>query len=84
MSVSEEWEELHLTPQGWKDGSYRHAPGAPVMIEPPSNDVLMVRRDVATLCGGPSRVKENRTPRTDDVSQIEQLLLKYGAPVFGV
>jgi hypothetical protein len=54
------------------------------MIEPPSNDVLMVRRDVATLCGGPSRVKENRTPRTDDVSQIEQLLLKYGAPVFGV
>ncbi|EFP66038.1 MAG: translation initiation factor 1 [Ralstonia sp.] len=84
MFASEEWEELHLTPEGWKDGSYRHVPGDPVMIEPPANDVLTVRRHVAAVYGGPSRVTEDRTPRTDDIGQIEQLLLKYGAPVFGV
>jgi hypothetical protein len=54
------------------------------MIEPPANDVLTVRRHVAAVYGGPSRVTEDRTPRTDDMGQIEQLLLKYGAPVFGV
>ncbi|CAD16410.1 hypothetical protein L665_03770 [Ralstonia solanacearum SD54] len=84
MSVCDEWEELHLTPEGWKDGSYRHEPGAAVIIAPPVNEVLTVRRHVAAVYGGPSRVTEDRTPRTDDMSQIEQLLLKYGAPVFGV
>jgi hypothetical protein len=84
MSVSDEWEELHLTPDGWRDGSYRHEPGDAVIVAPPANDVLTVRRHVAAVYGGPSRVTEDRTPRTDDMSQIEQLLLKYGAPVFGV
>lgn len=84
MSVSDEWEELHLTPEGWKDGSYRHEPGDAIIIEPPADDVLTVRRHVAAVYGGPSRVTEDRTPRTDDMRQIEQLLLKYGAPVFGV
>ncbi|WP_197386902.1 translation initiation factor 1 [Ralstonia pseudosolanacearum] len=83
MSASEEWEELHLTP-GLENGSYQHVPGDPVMIEPPANDVLTVRKHLAAVCGGPSRVKEDRAPRTDDMDQIEQLLLKYGAPIFGV
>ncbi|MFX8347292.1 hypothetical protein ABTL51_20465, partial [Acinetobacter baumannii] len=74
MSVSDEWEELHLTPDGWKDGSYRHEPGDAIIIEPPVNDVLTVRRHVAAVYGGPSRVTEDRTPRTDDMNQIEQLL----------
>ncbi len=84
MSVIEEREELHLTPDGWKDGSYRHVPGEAIIVAPPANDVLTVGRHVAAVYGGPSRVTEDRTPRTDDMSQIEQLLLKYGAPVFGV
>lgn len=79
-----EWEELHLTPEGWKEGRYRHEPGAAVVVAPPPNEVLTVRRHVAAVYGGPSRVTEDRTPRTDDMNQIEQLLLKYGAPVFGV
>lgn len=84
MSVSDEWEELHLTPDGWEAGSYRHEPGDAVIVEPPVNDVLTVRRHVAAVYGGPSRVTEDRTPRTDDMPVIEQLLLKYGAPAFSV
>lgn len=84
MSACDEWEELHLTPEGWKDGSYRHEPSAAVVVAPPANQVLTVRRHVAAVYGGPSRVTEDRTPHTDDMSQIEQLLLQYGAPVFGV
>ena len=84
MSVSDEWEELHLTPEGWRAGSYRHEPGDAVIVEPPANDVLTVRRHVAAVYGGPSRAIEDRTPRTDDMSQIARLLLKYDAPVFGV
>lgn len=84
MPVCDEWEELHLTPDGWKAGSYRHEPGDAILIAPPADEVLTVRRHVAAVYGGPSRVIEDRTPRTDDMEQIEHLLLKYGAPVFGV
>ena len=84
MSICEEWELMHLTPQGWKDGSYRHAPGDAIEIAPPADDVLTVRRHVTATYGGPSRVIEDRTPHTDDMALIERLLSTYGAPGFGV
>ncbi|WP_454766338.1 translation initiation factor 1 [Cupriavidus campinensis] len=84
MSVCEEWEIMHLTPEGWKDGSYRHEPGDAVAIAPPADDVLTVRRHVSAAYNGPSRVIEDRTPRTEDMALIEQLLSKFGAPGFGV
>lgn len=83
-STNDEWEIMHLTPAGWMDGSYRHEPGEAVAIAAPADDVLTVRRHVSATYGGPCRVVEDRTPRTEDMALIEQLLTKFGAPGFGV
>ncbi|WP_420995202.1 translation initiation factor 1 [Cupriavidus sp. 30B13] len=84
MSVSEEWEEMHLTPDGWVAGSYQHVPGPVVTRAAPANEVLTVRRHVTATYGGPSRAVEDRTPRTDRLEVLEQLLDRYGSPAFSV
>jgi hypothetical protein len=84
MSTIEEWEEMHLTPEGWIDGSYRLAPGEQIELPRPATEVLTIRRHVVATYGGASRVTEDRTPRTDDMPLIERLLQEFGAPVFKV
>ncbi|AJG18165.1 hypothetical protein [Cupriavidus basilensis] len=84
MSISEEWEEMHLTPGGWVGGSYRHVPGPEVTVVRPADDVLTVRRHVCATYCGPSRTTEDRTPQTEDMALIESLLARFGSPAFGV
>ncbi|NUO84941.1 MAG: translation initiation factor 1 [Cupriavidus sp.] len=84
MSVIEEWEALHLTPEGWQPGSYRHAPWQAVEVAPPATGVLTVRRHVTATYCGPSRAVEDRTPETTDMALIEALLERHGNPVFQI
>ncbi|WP_354684505.1 translation initiation factor 1 [Cupriavidus necator] len=84
MSVIEEWEAMHLTPEGWQEGSYRHAPWRAVEVPPPAAGVLTVRRHVTATYCGPSRAVEDRTPEIADMALIEALLERHGAPVFKI
>ncbi|KWR74962.1 hypothetical protein [Cupriavidus sp. IDO] len=84
MSISEEWEELHLTPAGWIAGSYRHTPWPVVDVAPPAAGVLTVKRHVTATYCGPSRAVEDRTPQTHDMALIEALLSRYGSPEFSI
>ncbi|RLK33813.1 translation initiation factor 1 [Cupriavidus plantarum] len=84
MSINDEWEEMHLTPGGWTAGSYRHTPWPAVDVPRPDPIVLTVRRHISGVYGGTSRVVEERTPLTSDMSQIEALLVKYGSPTFAI
>jgi len=84
MPNSEEWQELHLTPNGWIAGTYRRTPWPVVNVTPPETRVLTIRRHVTAIYCGPSRVVEDRTPQTEDMAQIESLLARYGEPEFSV
>ncbi|SCU81888.1 conserved hypothetical protein [Cupriavidus necator] len=84
MSVIEEWEAVHLTPEGWQAGSYRHAPWQAVEVAPPASGVLTVRRHVTATYCGPSRAVEDRTPEIADMALIEALLERHGNPVFQI
>ena len=84
MSVIEEWDALHLTPEGWQPGSYRRAPWQAVEIAPPAAGVLTVRRHVTATYCGPSRAVEDRTPEITDMALIEALLERHGDPVFRI
>ena len=84
MSNNEEWEVLHLTPDGWVAGSYRHTPWPEVDVAPPDADVLTVRRHVSAEYCGPSRMVEERTPQTQDMALIESLLSRFGSPAFNI
>lgn len=84
MSTIEEWEALHLTPEGWQPGTYRHSPWQEVQIAPPAAGVLTVRRHVTATYCGPSRAVEDRTPEIADMALIEALLERHGAPVFKI
>ncbi len=84
MPNNEEWEELHLTPDGWVAGSYRHTPWSSVEVPAPETGVLKVRRHVTATYCGPSRVVEDRIPQTQDMALVESLLERYGEPSFNV
>ncbi len=84
MPNNEEWEELHLTPDGWIAGSYRHTPWQAVSVAQPDASVLTVRRHVTAIYGGPSRAIEDRTPQTEDMGLIESLLTRFGNPEFKI
>lgn len=83
MSVSDEWEEVHLTPSGWVDGSYKHDFGKRVDVPVPKDAVLTILRHVTVgAIGASANVREEETPRTTDASLITELRAKYGKPTF--
>lgn len=82
MPNSEEWEVQHLTSTGWVAGSYRHIPWLEVEVDAPQSGVLTVRRHIAAIYAGPSRITEDRTPHTEDIGLIESLLAQFGNPKF--
>ncbi|AMR80273.1 hypothetical protein [Cupriavidus nantongensis] len=85
MAASNEWEEVHLTPAGWVDGSFRYDSGRVEEVAVPSDAVLTVRRRVyvASTFSKPD-ISEEETRRTDDSALIEELREKFGKPTFGV
>ena len=83
MSVSDEWEEVHLTPAGWIDGSYKHDFGKRVDVPVPKDTVLTVLRHVTVgAIGASAKVREKETALTTDASLIAELRAKHGKPNF--
>lgn len=84
MALSNEWEEVHLTPNGWVDGSYKHDSGARVVVDVPKDALLTVRRHVVVgAIGAMPDIEVSETPLSNDVALIAQLREKHGKPVFG-
>lgn len=83
MAASDEWEEMHLTPNGWVDGSYKHDFGKLSEKSTPIDAVLTIRRHVYVgAIGAEMKVTESETLLTDDTSKITALRLKFGKPTF--
>lgn len=84
MAASDEWEEVHLTPKGWVNGSYKHDFGKRVEEPMPMDAVLTVRRHVYVgAIGADAKVTETETPLIEDKAKIEELRSKFGKPTFG-
>ncbi|NYI02889.1 translation initiation factor 1 [Cupriavidus plantarum] len=85
MSASNEWEDVHLTPAGWVDGSIKRDFAGVTKRPVPADAVLTAHRrvHVASAFSSPD-ISESETRLTDDVALIEELRQKYGKPVFGV
>jgi hypothetical protein len=84
MLKIEEWEELHLTADGWISGTHRVEPWSEVTAPAPENRVLTARRRVTATYGGESEVVEVRSPHTTDLDHIAALLQRYGDPAFRI
>lgn len=83
MSLSDEWEDEHLTPSGWVSGSYKHDFGReqrPV----PMGAVLTVRKHtVVGAIGAMPNVGVSETLLTGDHELVSALRKKFGEPTFG-
>lgn len=83
MAASDEWEEVHLTPNGWVDGSYKHDFGNRVQKPIPIEAVLTIRRHVYVgAIGADAQATEIETPRIEDNAKIAELRLRFGKPTF--
>lgn len=85
MAASDEWEEVHLTANGWVGGSYKHDFGNRVDEPNPPDTVLTIRRHVYVgAIGATPRITETETHRIADEARIAELLSKFGKPTFSV
>ncbi|WP_421231593.1 hypothetical protein [Aeromonas sp. 603079] len=85
MPLSNEWEYMHLTPSGWVQGSMKLDFQGTRDIAVPEDAVLTAYRKVYVgAIGAKPEVTEETTPLSKDSDFIEELLLKYGKPQFGV
>ena len=85
MAASDEWEEVHLTPNGWVGGSYRHDFGNRVEEPTPPDAVLTIRRHVYVgAIGASAKVTETESARIADNAKIAELISKFGRPTFSV
>ena len=79
MSASNEWIEWHLTPSGWKKGSYLLDFNKPVIVEPPKDRVLTCEYK-EYMSSGFSKLETSVTEewRSKDEKVIQDLLKKFG------
>lgn len=85
LAASNEWEEVHLTPAGWVDGSFRLDSGTKEEIAVPEDAVLTIRRRVyvASVFSAPD-ISHDETAHTADTARIAELRKRFGEPIFGV
>lgn len=85
MAASNEWEDVHLTPAGWVDGSYRFDNGETTEVAVPDDAVLTIRRRVyvASVYSTPD-ISHDETARISDTARIAELRKQFGEPTFGV
>ena len=85
LASGEVWVEAHLTPSGWTYGSYKDQDAHPVLIPPPRESLLTVRRHfVVAGTAAPRRLSEIRTTRANSAREIARLLEAFGEPHFNV
>jgi hypothetical protein len=85
MAGSEEWQERHLTPDGWISGSCKVDGQGRTDVDPPANRVLTVRYEEIWSIDMPSIKKRTIVMwegKDQDVTQ--ELLAKYGEAPTGL
>jgi hypothetical protein len=79
MAASDEWQERHLTPRGWIDGSYRVDGQGRVEVEPPTDRMMTVRYEEIWSLGMHSIKKGSDVMwKSEDQALINELLAKFG------
>jgi len=82
--LSDEMQEMHLTPRGWEAGNARYDDKTTDDYGCPDDAVLTIRRTVLAPAIGVGRVTEQETKLCNDDQLIAQLRDKYGKPQFCV
>ena len=82
MSLSREYQEYHLTQNGWIDGSFHgDSLGGSIDVEIPKDRVLTIRcYDEQTSVYSKTNFYEQEVWSCDDKELINQLKIKYGKP----
>ena len=78
MSASDEWQDRHLTPAGWVEGSYRVDGQGITWVENPSDCVLTVRHSEYSGWGSNIVSSDDVKWEHEDKSLISELLAKHG------
>ena len=80
MSLSKEYQDYHLTPRGWEEGTFKaDALGASEERDEPVDCVLTIRcyEEISSAYSKPS-FYDKVTWESNDISKIQQLKKKYG------
>lgn len=81
MSLSNEWTEYHLTPQGWVEGSTRLDVIGTTIREPPTDRVETYRYSVEVpSIGAKAHRGGTITWQSPDISRIAELRQQFGEP----
>ena len=78
MSASDEWQDRHLTPLGWVDGSYRVDGAGTIFVKEPEDRVLTVRYSEYSGWGSNIHRSDKVKWRHPDEHRVTELLAKYG------
>lgn len=80
MALSREYQEFHLTPQGWIDGNFKaDSLGASESVETPKDRVLTIRcHDQLSSAFSKPNFYDEIVWESEDKNQINQLKNKYG------
>ena len=79
MSLSNEWTEWHLTPDGWVEGSTRVDFGRTATVPKPGNSVLTIRwREYQSCSFAKMECYHQEVWQSDDEELVAQLLAKHG------
>lgn len=85
MAASDEWENMHLTPNGWVLGSGKYDfQGITEKTKPTDAVLTAYRRVYVGAIGAKPQITENQDFHTEDKTLIKTLLDKYGSPQFSV
>ncbi|MEL6776507.1 MAG: hypothetical protein AAFO06_04560 [Cyanobacteria bacterium J06597_16] len=84
MALTDEWQEWHLTPDGWVEGSYKTDFSETVTVDTPDNVVFSLR------CGDYQRTHYDSNPfyrevmyGSENYSEVKALIKRYGDKAAG-
>lgn len=87
MTASDEWEEMHLTLDGWVNGSLQYDSTGCIRVEWPSDRVLSVKKSVCHVTKGDASsdaVTQEIFFCHDDKDLVINVLIRHGSPRFSV
>ncbi|WP_446744288.1 hypothetical protein [Silvibacterium acidisoli] len=79
MSASYEYQDYHLTPRGWENGSHREDGTGKTNVEPPPDRVMTTRWEETWNIGAKDIKKRlDVTWKSDNKEAIESLIAQFG------
>jgi hypothetical protein len=78
MSASDEWQDRHLTPAGWVEGSYRVDGAGITWADDPADRVPTVRHSEFSGWGSNIHRSDDVKWEHEDKNLVAELLAKYG------